>query len=166
MVIVLAGGFFCFRPSKLVEAASSNADQVKNFNQDITKASEYWAHNKLGSAYFRQGDYEKSIVEYQKAIQIIESSPDEYARTDVSKEYMNTVNHDLKVQSQIFSRYGLIDSLDKAGRYEEAIQNIEWLQKNQVMKGKEEFLKQKLDGMKQNILQKIKPEPNDAPERG
>ena len=152
--IFLFGGFFQSKINNSVEAKSS-AEQTSNFHEDLNTAHDYWVHNKLGSSYYRNGEYGKSIDEYEKAIQIIESAPDEYLRTDVSEEYKDGVNHELKVNSQIFSRYGLIDSLEKAGRYEEAIRNIDWLKQNQIVKGKEALLKQKLGEMKQSILQKM-----------
>ncbi|MEK7211372.1 MAG: tetratricopeptide repeat protein [Patescibacteria group bacterium] len=137
-----------------VNTALASSDQVKNFNEDLNNASNYWAHNHKGSAYFRNGDYEKSIEEYKKAIEIIENIPGENW-DDVSKEEMDRINHESHVSKQIFSRYGLIEALEKIGQYEEALQNVDWLKRNQIMKGKEEFLKKKLEGMKQNILQKM-----------
>ena len=138
-----------------VDMAQASSNQTKNFNEDLNKVSDYWAHNHKGSAYFRSGEYEKAIAEYKMSIEIIENSPDEYVRTDVSKEYMDKVNHELKVSSQIFPRYGLVEALEKAGKFEEAIQAVDWLVQNQQMKGKEEFLKQKLERMKQDLLQKM-----------
>ena len=68
---------------------------------------------------------------------------------------MDRINKESRNFAQIYSHYGVIEALEKAGRYEEALQNVEWLMKNQVMKHKEELLKRRLEGMKQNLLQKI-----------
>ncbi|OIO38689.1 MAG: hypothetical protein AUJ71_02420 [Candidatus Omnitrophica bacterium CG1_02_49_16] len=138
----------------LAEAAEST-NQSNNFNEDLKKATDYWRHNKLGSRYSEAGDYESAIEEYKKAIEIIENIPGENWG-DVSQIEMNRINKESRVSKQIFSRYGLVEALEKTGRYEEALQNLDWLMQNQKVKGKEELLKQKLDGMKQNILQKIR----------
>ncbi len=74
--IFLFGGFFQSKMNNSVEAKSST-EQTANFNEDLNKAHDYWVHNKLGSSYYRNGDYEKSIEEYGKAIEIIENIPGE-----------------------------------------------------------------------------------------
>ena len=60
-MIVVLGVFLRLNTNGLAEADPN--DQEKNFNEDLNKASDYWAHNKLGSAYFRNGDYENSVNE-------------------------------------------------------------------------------------------------------
>lgn len=150
--IFLINGFIHTKISNSAEAKSSTS-QTKSFNEDLKIASDYWVHNKLGSAYYRAGDYKKSIEEYQKAIQIIEDIPGEIWK-DVAKEEMDRINKESSVFKQIYPRYGLIEALEGAGRYDEAIQNVDWLMQNQKMKGKEEFLKQKLQTMRKNLLNK------------
>ena len=136
-------------------ASMANAGQAENFNDDLKKADDYWIHNNLGWDYAKNGDYEKSIMEYKKAIEIIKNMPGD-KWPNLKKEDVDRINQQARIDSQIFSRYRLIEVLEKTGRYKEAIENVEWLMKNQVMKGKEEFLKHKLEGMKQNLLQKMK----------
>jgi len=135
--------------------AATNSSQAENFNNDLNNANTYWVHNKLGSAYFGKGDYNNAINEYKIAIDIVENIPGE-KWTNVSKEEMDRINKESRNFKQIFPRYGLIEALEKAGRYKEALENVEWLIKNQAMKGKEEFLKRRLEGMKQNLLQKMR----------
>lgn len=151
--IVLVNVLFYSKSGNSLETRSSS-DQVRNYNNDLTKASAYWKHNKLGDTYFRNGDFLNAIEEYMTAIEIIENIPGETWK-DVPKEQMDRINMESRVSKQIYSRYGLIEALEKAGRYEEALQNVEWLMKNQQMKGKEELLKRRLGGMKQDLLQKI-----------
>lgn len=142
----------------LSDASSFETDsgQIRNFETDLKKAKSYDYHEDLARDYIKTGQYDKAIEEYKTAINIIETSPDDFTRTDVSKEFRDNVNFELKASSQIFSRYGLIGALEKAGQYTEALQNVDWLMKNQIMKGKEEFLKKRLEGMKQSLLQKMK----------
>ncbi len=138
-----------------IETASANADQGKNFNDDLKKADDYWGHNNLAWDYQKSGQYDKAVDEYKKAIEVIQNSPgDEWP--NLKKEDADRINQNAKIDAQIFSRYGLIEALDRSGKYEEAIQNVDWLMQNQQMKGKEEFLKKKLEGMKQNLLQKMR----------
>jgi len=147
--ILIILSLFCLVDSK------ANSDQAKNFKDDLNNASTYWTHNNLGDAYFNKGDYDSAINEYKTAIEIIENMPgDEWP--NLKKEDVDRMNKDSRNFDQIYSRYGLIAALDKAGRYDEALENVDWLMKNQVMKGKEEFLKRKLESMKQNLLQKKK----------
>ena len=141
--------------SSHIESSSKNNEQAENFQQDVSKARAYAVHDDLGWDYAKSGQYEKAVEEYKKAIEIIENMPgDEWP--NLKKEDADKINKQSRIDSQIFSRYQLIDALDKAGRYEEAIQSVDWLIQNQNIKGKEEFLKIKLDGMRQNLLQKNK----------
>ena len=152
-MIVVSGVFLRLNTIGLAEADPN--DQAKNFNEDLNKASDYWAHNKLGSAYFRNGDYENSVNEYKKAIDVIENMPGD-KWPNLKKEDVDRMNQQTRIDAQIFPRYGLSEALEKTGRYEEALQNVEWLAQNQHVKGKEELLKQELEGMKRVIQQKIR----------
>ena len=158
ILLVLAPAMFVDTKSQqkigLLAEAGESANQSNNFNEDLTRAADYWKHNKLGRRYSEAGDYDNAVEEYKRAIQIIENIPGEKWE-GVSKEEMDRINNKSRVFKQVFSRYGLIDVLEKAGRYEEAVQNVDWLIQNQEIKGKEELLKRKLEGMKQNILQKM-----------
>ncbi len=149
--VIVFGSFFHSKTSVLAEA---NSNQVENFNDDLNKASDYWAHNKLGSAYFRNGDYENAVNEYKKAIEVIENMPGD-KWPNLKKEDVDRMNQQTRIDAQIFSRYGLVEALEKTGKYEDALQSVEWLMQNQRVKGKEELLKQKLEGMKQNLLQEM-----------
>ena len=152
-MIVVLGLFLRLNVNGLAEARPN--DQAKNFNEDLNKASDYWAHNKLGSAHFRNGDYENSVNEYKKAIEVIKNMPGD-KWPNLKKEDVDRMNQQTRIDTQIFSRYGLAEALEKTGRYEEALQSVDWLMRNQHVKGKEELLKQKLEGMKKNLLQKLK----------
>ena len=150
-VVIVFGPLFNSKKSVLAEA---NSNQIENFNNDLNNASNYWAHNKLGSAYFRDGDYENAVNEYKKAIEVIENLPGD-KWPNLKKEDVDRMNQQTRIAAQIFSRYGLIEALEKTEKYEEALHNVEWLMQHQQVKGKEELLKQKLEGMKQSLLQKI-----------
>jgi tetratricopeptide (TPR) repeat protein len=157
VMLIIIGGFVVSRyianANNLKDPPKYN-EQAENFQQDISKAKSYTVHDDLGWDYAKNGQYEKAIEEYKKAIEIIESMPgDEWP--NLKKEDADRIKKQSRIDSQIFSRYQLIDVLDKGGRYEEALDNVEWLMRNQQIKGKEEFLKKKLEGMKQNILQKM-----------
>ena len=150
-VVIVFGLLFYSKKSVLAEA---NSNQAENFNDDLNKASNYWAHNKLGSEYFRNGEYENAVKEYKKAIQVIENMPGD-KWPNLKKEDVDRMNQQTRIDAQIFSRYGLVEALEKTGQYEEALQSVDWLIQNQHVKGKEELLEQKLEGMKQNLLQKM-----------
>lgn len=132
-------------------------DQLSNFQSDLKQAESYDYHEDLGRDYVKAGNYDKAVEEYKKAINIIENIPGENW-AGVSKEDMDRINKESHVSRQIFSRYRLIDALEKAGRFDEALENVEWLMRNQKMKGKEEFLRKKLESMKNNLLQKMQRE--------
>ena len=132
----------------------STPSQINNFNQDLNKAEDHWVHNRLGREYANSGNYEMAIAEYKKAIEIIQNAPG-HVWPNLKKEDANNINQQTKIDTQIFSRYRLVEVLEKAGSFEEAIQNVEWLMQNQQIKGKEQLLKAKLEGMKQNLLQKM-----------
>lgn len=133
--------------------AETNSDQVQNFSDDLNKASNYWVHNNLAFDYAKGGLYDKAVEEYKKAIKVIENMPGD-KWPNLKKEDVDRMNQQTRIDAQIFSRYGLIEALEKTGHYEEALQSVDWLIQNQQVKGKEVLLKQKLDGMKQNLLQK------------
>jgi tetratricopeptide (TPR) repeat protein len=147
---------FIFLISNLIIICSESCRAVdtKNFEEDLKKAESYAVHENKGWDYVKDGQYDKAIEEYKKAIDIIENIPGENWG-NVSQEEMDRINKESRNSKQIFSRYGLIDALEKAGQYEEALQNVEWLIENQRVKGKEELLKNKLNTMKQDLLQKI-----------
>jgi tetratricopeptide (TPR) repeat protein len=151
---MIYGIFSQSKTSNLAEA-NSNSDEVKNFNDDLNSASSYWVHNNLAFDYAKNGQYENAADEYKTAIEVIENMPGD-KWPNLKKEDVDRMNQQTRIDAQIFSRYGLAEALEKVGRYEEALQNVEWLIKNQQVKGKEELLKQKLEGMKQNILQKMR----------
>ena len=134
---------------------SSIAGQAQNFQEDLQKADSYWVFINRAWDLKKNKQYEEAAAEYKLAIKTIQNMPgDEWP--NLKKEDVDRMNQQTRIDAQIFPRYGLIEALDGAGRYEEAIQNVDWLMKNQQMKGKEEFLRAKLEGMKQNLLQKIK----------
>ena len=153
ILVIFIGTFFQPRIRGVAEA-QSDSNQAKNFNDDLNKASNYWAHNNLAFDYAKAGQYNKATEEYKKAIEVIENMPGD-KWPNLKKEDVDRMNQQTRIDAQIFSRYGLVEALEKTGKYEEALQSVEWLIQNQHVKGKEELLKQKLDGMKQNLLQKM-----------
>ena len=153
--IFVAGFMRLFSPSSGSSLyANSSSEQTNNFQNDLLDAENYWTHNHLGSEHAINGRYDKAAEEYRKSIAIIEALPGE-SWADVSQEKMAQINKESRDFKQIFARYGLIEALEKTGQYQEALKNVGWLIQNQRVNGKEELLKQKLDGMKQNILQKM-----------
>lgn len=155
--LVTSKAFFQSKNINLAEA-SANSEQDRNYQGDLTNASNYWEHNNLAFDYARSGQYEKSVAEYQAAIEVIEKMPGD-KWPNLKQEDADRINQHTRIQAQIFSRYGLAEALEKVGRFEEALQNVDWLIQNQHVKGKEELLKQKLDGMRQSILQKMHQRP-------
>jgi tetratricopeptide (TPR) repeat protein len=127
--------------------------QYDNFKKDLKAANSYTIYDNRAWDLAREGNYSAAIIEYKKALSIIESLPDENW-ADVPREEMNRINMESKASKQIFSRYGLVEALEKTGRYDEALENVEWLSKNQQIKGKEELLRIKLEKMRQNLLNK------------
>src|SRR3989338_2149408 len=73
-LVIFIGTFFQPRMRSLAEA-QSDSDQEKNFNDDLNKASNYWAHNNLAFDYAKVGRYDKAAEEYKKAIEVIENMP-------------------------------------------------------------------------------------------
>ena len=128
--------------------------QAQNFREDLQKAEDYWSHNHRASNYAREGNFNNAIIEYQKSIEVIQNMPGD-KWPNLKKEDVDRMNQQTRIDAQIFSRYGLIEALEKTGHYEEALQSVDWLIQNQHVKGKEELLKRKLEGMKQNLLQKM-----------
>ena len=153
IAIVLIVASFQLKARNIAEA-QTDSDQAKNFNDDLNKASNYWAHNNLAFNYAKGGQYDKAVEEYEKAIEVIENMPGD-KWPNLKKEDVDRMNQQTRIDRQVFPRYGLAEALESAGRYTEALHNVEWLMKNQQVKGKEELLKQKLEGMRQSILQKM-----------
>lgn len=145
-------GMLCRNSDVGIALASSN--QIQNFNDDLEDASNHWIHINRAWDYKKSGQYDRAVDEYKIAIEIIQKSPgDEWP--NLQRGDADRINQTAKIDEQIFPRYGLVEALEGAGRYDEAIQNVEWLMQNQQMKGKEEFLKQKLEGMKRNLVHKL-----------
>jgi hypothetical protein len=128
--------------------------QIENFDSDLKQSASYWTHKKLGQKYLEINDAKKAEKEFKKAIYIIENR-DGYKWPNLKKEDVEQLNQQANVDAQIFSRYGLIEALDAGGKYQEAVDNVEWLQKNQIVKGKEEQLKNKLRKMKNDLQRKL-----------
>src|SRR3989338_5528101 len=103
----------CFRnnsstSSQIVYAEdTSNENQIENFNRDLNQADDHWIHTNRGWEYAKNGDYEKSIEEYKKAIEVIQNSPgDEWP--NLKKEDADRINQEAKNDSQIFPRHRLV----------------------------------------------------------
>lgn len=151
--IILTVASFQLQARNIAEA-QTDSDQDKNFNDDLNKASNYWAHNNLAFDYAKGGQYDKAVEEYEKAIEVIKNMPGD-KWPNLKKEDVDRMNQQTRIDAQVFSRYGLVEGLEKTGRYEEALQSVDWLMRNQHVKGKEELLRQKLERMKQSIQQKM-----------
>ena len=130
--IILVGALFI---SNGLRRGDSNNDQsvqkgtntpAENFNQDLNRAEDHWVHNRLGRQYSDSGNYEKAIEEYNKAIDVIQHSPG-YEWPNLKKEDADRINEDAKIDTQIFPRYQLILAYEKAARYQEALEQIDWL---------------------------------------
>lgn len=102
------------------------ASQIENFQQDLAKAENYWSHIRMARAHAEVRNYDASIKEYKKAIQIIQADPGEQWN-DVSKEEMNRINEEVKASKQITPRHDLLEILEKTNRYPEALEQIDWL---------------------------------------
>lgn len=158
VVILLVSMFFFIKngaATGTVGQQSKNNSPSQNFKEDIARAESYGVYENRGWDYAKNGDYERAAQEYRKAIEAIQIMPGD-VWPNLKKEDVDRINQQTRIDAQIFSRYGLAEALEKVGRYDEALQNVEWLMQNQKVKGKEELLKQKLEGMKQNLLQKMR----------
>jgi len=127
-----------------------SANQMQNFQQDLKKSESHAVHNDLGRDYASTRQYDKAIDEYRRAIEIIESDPGEHW-TDVSKAEMDRINEDERVFTQKFSRHRLVEVYKKAGRYPEALEQIDWLLAHKPL----DHIKQELLTKKNEILQRI-----------
>jgi tetratricopeptide (TPR) repeat protein len=114
----------------------------------------YARYERAGWNCLKRGDYEGAVHNYKTAIDLIENSPGENWK-DVSEDDMKKINHKHRISKQVALRYALAESYEKKGEYQEAIAQIEWLMKNQTVKGKEKILRNKLSGMKESLLNKI-----------
>src|SRR3989338_2650580 len=83
--------------------AETNLDQVQNFNDDLNKASNYWAHNNLAFDYAKGGLYDKASEEYKKAIKVIENMPGD-KWPNLKKEDVDRMNQQTQIDAQIFPR--------------------------------------------------------------
>ena len=159
VVILLTGLFFLNLKNdkasgSVASQQSKNNSPSQNFEQDIARAESYAVYENRGWDYAKNGDYERALQEYKKAIDVIQNMPGD-KWPNLKKEDVDRMNQQTRIDAQIFSRYGLVEALEKTGGYEEALQSVDWLMRNQQVKGKEELLKQKLEGMKQDLLHKI-----------
>jgi tetratricopeptide (TPR) repeat protein len=134
------------------ESKSNSASE--NFEQDIATAQSYAVYENRAFDNAKNGNYEQAVSEYKKALDVIQHMPGD-KWPNLKKEDVDRMNQQTRIDAQIFSRYGLAEALEKIGQYDEALQNVEWLIQNQHVKGKEELLKRKLNGMKQSLLQKM-----------
>lgn len=114
------------RVAVATETIEANPNVRHNFKHDLEAAKNYRIHEIRGREYYDAGKYELSIVEYNKAIEIIQSMPDE-KWTDVSQIEMDRINEESRSSRQQFSRYRLVQIYEKAGRYSKALEQIDWL---------------------------------------
>jgi len=86
--------------------------QMRNFEADISYVGKQWKYHDSGKRFFEAGEYEKSIEEYKKAIELAQNDP----RGSL-----------LGIENQKFPRGALIEVYEKAERYSDAIDQIDWL---------------------------------------
>ena len=129
---------FLYQLHRIFFPPKFSGQQFRNFQQDLVKGESYWVHNRLGREYFEAEDYDKSIEEYKKSIQIIESEPRDpgplFKKNEkngkfyqLSKEEMGKVNDESRTFKEEFPRHRLVEVYKKAGRYQEALEQIDWL---------------------------------------
>jgi len=119
----------------------------QNFRQALNRAGNDWAHTVKGREFYEMGNYEKSIEEYQKAIQIIEANPDEKWQ-GVAESEMIRINGDRKAFAERLPRYRLVEVFEKTGRYPEALEQIDWLLAHKPI----DHVRRELLARKSNIL--------------
>ena len=127
---------------------------MQNFQSDLVKAEDEWKHNRKGREYFEAGDYEKAIGEYLAAIQEIQAEPNPEHPASWTKEEVNTTNEWIKTFRQEFPRHRLVEVYEKAGHYQEAIEQIDWLLTHKPLA----HVWYSLTNKKQELLYKLKPD--------
>ena len=102
---------FLFQLREMIWPSEYSQGQEQNFKSDLASIAKQWKYHDLGKKYFEAGEYEKSIEEYKKAIEIAKQEPRDWAR----------------LREQKFPRARLIHVYEAAGRFDEAIEQIDWL---------------------------------------
>lgn len=103
---------FLFQLRELAFPTKYSQGQIENFQTDLGTAAKRVRHQNLGWDYAKAGDYDKAITEYQKAIEL--------ARQDPAGDWA-------QINNQKFPRGTLVEIYGKAGRFQEAIEQIDWL---------------------------------------
>ena len=102
---------FLFQLRELAFPTKYSQGQVQNFQVDLSSAAKQWKHHDLGKKYFEAGEYDKSIAEYKTAIEMAKQDPRDW----------------VQINDQKFPRGRLWEVYEKAGSFQEAIEQIDWL---------------------------------------
>jgi len=109
---------------------------AQGLREDLNRVSGYYLYEQRGDVFMKSGEYNKAIEEYKTAIQVIENSSD---------------SEELKIFSQKMPRHYLLQAYEKANRYPEALEQIDWLLAHKPLPHVEKELLTK----KNEILQKL-----------
>jgi len=134
---------FFFQLRQIFFPSQYSAGQMTNLQQDLARVEDHAIHEDRGRDYASAGDYEKSIEEYKKSIEIIQKDPGYQGRFQGTKEELDRVNEEVRIDTQKFARHRLVEVYKKAGRYPEALEQIDWL-----------LAHKPLDHIKQELLAK------------
>ena len=112
---------------------------MDNLNSDLaTGYSDHW-HSRKGFEYYQAGNYELAIEESLKAVSILEDGSFYDGRLSgpegqqlKTKQYLQTVN-------QGPPRVVLLDSYEKLGLHEKALEQADWLIKHQKFESKRQI---------------------------
>ena len=122
LIVILTAGWYVnmqlkndrsvlFQLREIFSPTKYSQGQGQNFQSDLASAAKQWKHHDLGKKYFEAGEYEKSIAEYKTAIEIGKQDARDWAQ----------------INNQKFPRGALIEVYEKAGRYQEAIEQADWM---------------------------------------
>ena len=111
-------------------------DMAQNLRKDLNKVGRYYAYEQKGDSFMKLEEYDKAVEEYKTAIKVIESGND---------------SDEIKAFSQGMPRHYLAQAYEKAGRYQEALEQIQWLLDHKPL----DHVKQELLAKKAEVLQRI-----------